>query len=285
MLVPALLRANFLLIQLVTPGCPACDHSGRDRRRRIEKLGKTADRVLVARRVRLRAIPRRHLAELRRQEHPLADSDPERAKPLTDRRDSTNFHYALPAMARYLCAELAWHRPARRLFAYNHADWYVAEVVQIAARYGGVGASGGGLIDGWADRPPLNQYDRRNDRSDQSWLAWRDADCSAAALAARRLRSNRQQPRRRHRSGRTRHRHLHQSGSSSTRGSTGLPAHGWGALVWQGPLGYDQNGMYTRDSSGWDTRYLTWSRSTARSASAGGSSAWADARRRSSCRV
>jgi hypothetical protein len=38
------------------------------------------------------------------------------------------------------------------------------------------------LIDGWADRPPLNQFDRRNYRSDQTWLAWRKLDCSAAAL-------------------------------------------------------------------------------------------------------
>jgi hypothetical protein len=52
--------------------------------------------------------------------------------------------------------------------------------VQLAARYGGIGPSGCGLIDGWADRPPLNQYDRRNYRSDQSWLTWRD--CLAAAL-------------------------------------------------------------------------------------------------------
>ena len=29
---------------------------------------------------------------------------------------------------------------------------------------------------------PANQYDRRNYLSDQSWLTWRDADCSAAAL-------------------------------------------------------------------------------------------------------
>jgi hypothetical protein len=45
---------------------------------------------------------------------------------------------------------------AQAVFAYNHADWYVAEVVQLAARYGGIGASGGGWINGWADRPPLN---------------------------------------------------------------------------------------------------------------------------------
>src|SRR5437879_1343642 len=56
--------------------------------------------------------------------------------------------------------------------AYKHADWYVAEVVQLAARYGRVGVSGGGLIDGRADRPPLNQYDCRNYRSDQSCLTW-----------------------------------------------------------------------------------------------------------------
>jgi hypothetical protein len=51
--------------------------------------------------------------------------------------------------------------------------------VQLAARFGEIGASGGGLIPGWIDRPPLNQYDRRHYRSDQSW---RDAACSAAAL-------------------------------------------------------------------------------------------------------
>jgi hypothetical protein len=29
---------------------------------------------------------------------------------------------------------------------------------------------------------------------------------------------------------------------------------------WFVAVGYDQAGIYTRDSSGWDTRYLTWSR-------------------------
>ena len=29
---------------------------------------------------------------------------------------------------------------------------------------------------------------------------------------------------------------------------------------WFVAVGYDQTGIYTRDSSGWDTRYLTWSR-------------------------
>src|SRR5215471_17034194 len=86
-------------------------------------------------------------------------------------------------MARYLCAEGAGTDLRRALFAYNHADWYVAEVVELAAKFGGIGATGGGLVNGWADRPALNQYDRQNYTTDQSWLAWRGADCSAAALA------------------------------------------------------------------------------------------------------
>jgi hypothetical protein len=45
-----------------------------------------------------------------------------------------------------------------------------------------LGASGGRLIDGWVNRAALNQYDQRNYRSAGSWLAWRNADCSAAAL-------------------------------------------------------------------------------------------------------
>jgi hypothetical protein len=104
----------------------------------------------------------------------------ELAKPVGERRDSTNYRYALPAMARYLCASGAGQDLRKALYAYNHADWYVAEVVQLAARYGGIGVAGGGLVAGWADRPPLNQYDRHNYRSDQNWLTWRNVDCSAA---------------------------------------------------------------------------------------------------------
>ena len=39
-----------------------------------------------------------------------------------------------------------------------------------------------GLIAGWAERGPLNQYARSNYRSNQNWITWRDADCSATAL-------------------------------------------------------------------------------------------------------
>jgi hypothetical protein len=70
-------------------------------------------------------------------------------------------------------------------------------------------ATAHGLIHGWADRGPLNQYARSNYRTDASWLTWRNADCSAAALdwllgaygAAR-------QPRRRDCAGGARHRHI-----------------------------------------------------------------------------
>ena len=45
-----------------------------------------------------------------------------------------------------------------------------------------IGASGGRLFDGWTNRAALNQYDQRNYRSASTWLTWRNADCSAAAL-------------------------------------------------------------------------------------------------------
>src|SRR5918911_173620 len=39
-----------------------------------------------------------------------------------------------------------------------------------------------------------------------------------------------------------------------------LWARWFGKGHWFVAVGYDQNGIYTRDSSGWDTRYRTWSR-------------------------
>jgi hypothetical protein len=201
-------------------------------------------------------------------------------------------------MARYLCAEGAGHDLRRAIFAYNHADWYVAEVVQLAARYGGIGASGGGLVAGWADRRPLNQYDRRNYRSDQSWLTWRDADCSAAALdwlvgSYGRTLGSLEDATALIGPGTgisTRLGLLDERGPALAQAlsSQGLRPRTPGqrplgsiaelkAWLDQGPLlmdgarwfdrghwfvavGYDQNGVYTRDSSGWDTRYLTWAR-------------------------
>ena len=79
---------------------------------------------------------------------PWRTSDPaERARPVDQRYDSTNYHYALPAMARNLCASGAGQNLRQAIFAYNHADWYVAEVLDLAARYGALGAAAG-LVPG-----------------------------------------------------------------------------------------------------------------------------------------
>lgn len=50
--------------------------------------------------------------------------------------DPYDYHDALPAMARYLCANGGPEDLRRALFAYNHADWYVDRVLALAARYG-----------------------------------------------------------------------------------------------------------------------------------------------------
>lgn len=47
-----------------------------------------------------------------------------------------DYHDALPAMARYLCASGAPGDMRAALFAYNHAEWYVDQVLAIAIRYG-----------------------------------------------------------------------------------------------------------------------------------------------------
>jgi hypothetical protein len=48
--------------------------------------------------------------------------------------------------------------------------------------------------------------------------------------------------------------------------ATPTPSDGFDGAKWFGEghwfvaIGYDQNGICIRDSSGWDTRHLTWSR-------------------------
>jgi hypothetical protein len=224
-------------------------------------------------------------------------------RPFDQRDDSTNYHYALPAMARYLCAEGAGQDLRNAIFAYNHSEEYVTNVLQIAARYGGIGASGGRLIDGWADRPPLNQYERRNYLSDRSWVTWRDVDCSAAALdwflgaygmplgtiddaialvgpntnisitlglldargpALAAAISARGLPSREPRDQAGRLRPIISTKELQVwldQGPLLMDGAAWfGKGHWFVGIGYDQNGVYIRDSSGWDTRYLTWSR-------------------------
>jgi hypothetical protein len=129
-------------------------------------------------------------------------NDPlELSRPPAERHDSSNFHFALPAMAGYLCAMVAefglGSSPEdalkQALFYYNHArsvrydanDGYVRDVLGRAAEYAGVSAidsAPSGLVAGWADRPALNQYACANYRSLENCHAWAPADCSAAAL-------------------------------------------------------------------------------------------------------
>jgi hypothetical protein len=68
------------------------------------------------------------------------------------------------------------------IWAYDHADWCVAEVPQKADSFGGLGASGGGLVAGWSSAPALNQYDPANYTSAAARRPWQTAACSGAAL-------------------------------------------------------------------------------------------------------
>jgi hypothetical protein len=54
--------------------------------------------------------------------------------------DPYDYRDALPAMARLLCASGAPGDLRRALFAYNHADWYVDQVLAVAVRYGHLAA-------------------------------------------------------------------------------------------------------------------------------------------------
>ena len=159
-------------------------------------------------------------------------------------------------------------------------------------------ASSHGLVAGWANRDTLNQYARQNYRTDQSWQIWRNVDCSAAALdwllgaygqplgsiddaigligpgsgistklglldargpaLARALAGRGLRPR---------------APDQRPLGSI-AELKGWldqGPLLMDGArwfgeghwfvaVGYDTGGVFTRDSSGCDTRYLSWSR-------------------------
>jgi Peptidase family M23 len=99
---------------------------------------------------------------------PLRTSDPQQLLlPPSERADSSNFHLALPAMARYLCAMVASFGVTlssdealkRALFYYNHAlvvaydpnDAYVTSVLGFAVRAGaGVGGAVAGQVGGHA---------------------------------------------------------------------------------------------------------------------------------------
>jgi len=162
----------------------------------------------------------------------------------------------------------------------------------------GIPAAARGLIAGWADRGPLNQYARSNYRSDQSWLTWRAADCSAAALdwllgaygqqlgalddsialiepgtgispslglldargpaLARALSARGLQPRA---PGPRPLGSIAELEAWLDKGPLLMDGARWfGEGHWFVGIGYDAGGVFIRDSSGWDTRYLSWPR-------------------------
>jgi hypothetical protein len=249
---------------------------------------------------------------------PWRTTDPgELANPPAQRRDSSNFHFALPAMASFLCAMVAEFSFAsspddalkRALFYYNHArtvrydpsDAYVRDVLARAATYAGpsdVGSSSGasrGLVAGWADRPALNQYACANYRSVASCQLWAPAACSAASLdwlleaygvglggiddaialigpgtgistvvglqdssgtrLAAALGAEGLTPRR------AQLRSTQELGAWVAHGPLLLDGHRWfGVGHWFVAIASDAGGVFIRDSSVWDTRYLGWAR-------------------------
>jgi hypothetical protein len=156
----------------------------------------------------------------------------------------------------------------------------------------------GGLRGDWAARPALNQYSRTNYRSEATWLAWRDADCSATALAwllgaygqplaslddaialvgpstgistrlglldargtalARALAERGLTPRT---PGARPLATIADLRAWLDSGPLLMDGGRWfGVGHWFVGIGYDAGGVFIRDSSGWDTRYLSWSR-------------------------
>jgi len=181
---------------------------------------------------------------------------------------------------------------------YDPNDAYVREVLRRAATYvGRSDLSGGssGLVAGWANRPALNQYACSNYRSIPDCQLWAPAACSAAALdwllgaygvrlggiddaitligrgsgisttvglqdssgtaLASAVRAEKLVPRRA------------KLGSTSelhawlAQGPLLLDGHRWFAMGhWFVAIASDATGVFIRDSSGYDTRYLSWAR-------------------------
>jgi hypothetical protein len=184
-----------------------------------------------------------------------------------------------------------------RSVPYDPNDSYVRKVLALATSYAGPNdlVGGGGLVPGWAARAALNQYNCGNYRTAAGCTTWAAAACSAAALdwllgaygvhlggiddavtligpgngistklglldssgtrlsvaeAAVGLEPRRAQ--------------LHSSGDLRawlSRGPLMLDGHAWfGVGHWFVAIASDAGGIFTRDSSGHDTRYLSWAR-------------------------
>ncbi len=257
---------------------PALDRAGRHRRHR-ERLRRQHGHLL-GRRHRLRPVPALDLGPAGHRQ---------RRQPVRLPRRAAG-HGPLPVRQRRRPG------PARRPLGLQPRRLVRRRGPQKADRYGGLGASGGGLVAGWSNAPALNQYDERNYLSAAMWQQWHAAACSAAALdwllgaygvrlggidqAIALIGPNTGISTTLGLAGR--HRPAAGAGRSPPAGSaraTGRCIRSaswrpgwtagrwpWTARSWFGEghwfvaTGYDQNGIYIRDSSGWDTRYLTWSR-------------------------
>jgi hypothetical protein len=198
-----------------------------------------------------------------------------------------------------LAMALFYYNHARSV-PFNPNDSYVQHVLALATSYAGAppatgAGSGVGLVSGWADRPALNQYACANYRNLSDCQQWAAAACSAAALdwllgaygvrlagiddaialigsgsgisasvglldssgtrlaaaeTAVGLRSRRAQ--------------LHSTDELRSWLALGpllLDGHRWfGVGHWFVAIASDAGGVFIRDSSGYDTRYLSWSR-------------------------
>ena len=77
----------------------------------------------------------------------------ELAKPAGERRDSTNYRYALPAMARYLCASGAARTCGKLSLRTTTLTGMSPRSCSSQRALWRIGVAGGGLVAGWADCP------------------------------------------------------------------------------------------------------------------------------------
>ena len=109
-------------------------------------------------------------------------------------RDPRDYRDAIPAAARYLCASGAPGDLSGALWAYNHADWYVAQVLEQARAYTAEPAPAGPLGPGLpglpappgslAAIPRIGQGDPAEYDAAYPVRSWACCTCSAASLTA-----------------------------------------------------------------------------------------------------
>jgi Transglycosylase SLT domain len=109
-------------------------------------------------------------------------------------RDPRDYRDAIPAAARYLCASGAPGDISGALWHYNHADWYVAQVLEQARAYTAEPAPAGPLGPGLpglpaapgslAAIPRVGQGDPAEYDGAYSVGTWACCTCSAASLTA-----------------------------------------------------------------------------------------------------